>query len=355
MKLGLVGTMNNGALDIPLARYLPDQLRAELDPGAPALGIPSTEQALHLPIEGRLWFQEAYATIDGGDVRVRIGRQKFYTGTGYAYNPIDLFNRKNPVDPTYEIDGLDALLIEAALPAAVHVQGLIVVGPDLASTGIMARGRTSAGGWDLAAQYSRTRRERVDWQAIDNVQTLAALALGAPTPTATFDWQLVAGEIAGDVYGVGVHAEGGWAFVRSVDDPGTLTDADHLRLLVGVDTTTSFGLTLMAEYMHLGDGATSRHELGLNQRLAAFTGEVLAADRDTLFVGGSVGLTPMIDTSVYAIVSLNDTSGVVTPSITVDVTTGAQVRLMAYVPVGSRAGVNGEAGPGAFVRAKVWF
>ena len=42
-------------------------------------------------------------------LRIRAGRQQLSWGKGYSYNPTDLFHVKNPIDPTYEKEGVNAL------------------------------------------------------------------------------------------------------------------------------------------------------------------------------------------------------------------------------------------------------
>ena len=41
-----------------------------------------------------------------------IGKQPISLGTGYAWNPLDIFNRKDLIDPTYEQAGINALRME---------------------------------------------------------------------------------------------------------------------------------------------------------------------------------------------------------------------------------------------------
>jgi hypothetical protein len=358
-SVSTVGIIYSGASQIPAAPYFPAELEAALVPPGAAPGLPGASDFLRFELEDRLYLHEAFVTLRTDWLTVRAGRHKYYSGTGFAYNPIDLLNRKNPLDPTYELDGLDGILVKVNLPLQSELQGFVRFGERFATTDYVAKLKTVAGGWDFCLQYTFATRARIDWDAINTPAAVAALAAGEPMATFTrrFPWHLVAGALAGELLGVGIHAEGGYAFVMNPigGDVGMLAHAgkDHERFLLGLDYTFDFQLYVLVEYMRLGQGRTQTSQITLSDRMAALTGEILAADRDTAFLGTSYPITDLAELAVYAIIGCDDPSAIINPWLLVDLYPGLKLSLSAFVPVGAESGQNGRLGYGGFARVRL--
>ena len=349
--IGIVGTLNSGATDFDLTRYMPDDIQQKLVPGA--------SEIFKQGLKNEIFLQEAFGTLYMPNFRLRIGRHKFYTGTGYAYNPIDVFNYKNPLDPTYEINGIDSVLASIELPHQMEIQGFMKFADRFSSSGYMLRLKTYMSGWDVALQYSQHIEDRVDWETLNTSESVDALTQGAPFESFTreFRWRLIGGEFAGELGGIGIHGEGGYTFIKSRGDSGTLTDAeeDHERFLIGADYTFDFQLYLIAEYLRIGQGRTDKSEITLNDRMAYLSGEILSINRDTVFTGFTYPLTDLMDFSLYAIVACNDPSVIVNPWLQYSVYPGVNLSITAYIPAGDEQSQNGKSGPGGFIRLKFSF
>lgn len=357
--MGIVGLLYSGNTDVTLGPYLPAATQASLFPGDPTLDLPPATSLLRYPLDNHVYLQELFATLHLPHVKVRIGRHKLYTGTGYAFNPIDLFNRKDPLDPTYEVDGIDALSLSVDLPAEVELQAVAKLGARLDLSDYLGRVRVSVAGWDLALQYTHHLRHRIDWIAVTSPRGVAALTLGAPLDSfeRQFRWHLIAGEVAGELFGIGVHAEGGYAFIEAKGDPGSLAHAaqDHERFLVGLDYTFDNQLYVIAEYMRIGQGRQRNADIDLNDRLGMFTGETLAIGSDTLFAGASYPITELWELALYGIVNLDDPSTMVTPWVRAGLYENVSLSMSGVIPIGDGTGQLGQVGPGGFVRLRVSF
>lgn len=350
--IGLVGTINKGAIDVSLTGYMPDDVQNAL--------LPGVEQVFrYTSQEEELFLQEAFGTLYLDHLHLRVGRHKFYTGTGYAYNPIDLFNVKDPLDPTYETDGQDALLLTLQLPWQSEIQGMIRVDDHVDTTEYLARVTTYCKGWDLALQYTHAHQERVDWGTLNTEDALTRLAQGMPIDTyiRNFRWHLVAAEFSGELLGWGFYGEGGYALIDAEEGKGTLRDANknHERLLLGIDHTFETQWYVLLEYLRLGQGRTKRRDITLSDRMAYLTGEILSINRDTLFTGLSYPLTDLIDGSLYTIIGLNDSSAILNPWLVYNIRPGISLSLTANIPVGNQKSQVGESGPSGFFRLKYHF
>jgi len=57
----------------------------------------------------QLYFRNAFLRIRISSLTLQFGRQQIGWGTGYAFNPTNVFQKKSILDPSYELDGVDAL------------------------------------------------------------------------------------------------------------------------------------------------------------------------------------------------------------------------------------------------------
>jgi hypothetical protein len=345
--IGLVGVINKGATKVSLTDYLPDDLQSCI--------FPEVKDLFQYQLEEEdIFVQEAFGTLYTDHVRLRVGRHKFYSGTGYAYNPIDLFNVKDPLDPTYETGGLDALLLSLNFPHQTELEGLVRYDDQLETTDYLLRLKTYLRGWDLALQYTHSLQSRVDWEALNSEDALAAFAQGGSFEAFTreFRWHLIAAEFAGELWDWGVYGEGGYALIDAPEEAGTLRAAadDHERLLLGLDHTFAMQLYVMLEYLRLGQGRTDTAEITLNDRLAYLNGEILSINRDTLFSGLSYPLTDLLDFSLYAIIGCNDVSVLLNPWLVYDLRPGLTFSLSLNLPIGDEKGQNGKSGASGFAR-----
>jgi hypothetical protein len=342
----LVGFLNSGKTKVNLFEYMPS--------ASPS--VPVAPELFEHEFENDLYLQEAFGTLYTGGFKLRVGRHKFYSGTGFAFNPIDLFNRKDPLDPTYEVDGLDSVLASYELPNQSEIQGVVRLGNDFDTTDYQARLKTHVQGWDLAFQYTNHTRRRVDWESLNTEETLSR-GESFSSFERDFDWRLVAGEFSGELWGVAFRGEGGYAFVDAPDEIGTLVKAgkSHARFLIGVDYTFDSQVYLIAEYMHLGQGRTEASEITLNDRMAYFTGEILTIDRDTLFTGASYPITPLAELSLYGIIGVNDPSMILNPWLTWSLRPALKLSVSGALPLGNQESQSGNFGVAGFVRLRYSF
>jgi hypothetical protein len=334
--LSFIGVSNTGDREFGLTGYLPERVENQIpEDWRSAYGYQLQNESSYL--------QEAYGEWVSERVSLRFGRHKFYSGTGYAYNPIDLFNRKNPVDPTYETNGQDAVLLTLKLDSGTEIEAVVRSEDDYKNLDAQARVKGFIGDWDVAAGLTRCGKKRIDW------------IMGGMERK--FVWNMVSAEFSGEVMGVGLYGEGGWVMVDKPDDPGSLSRAgrDHARLLIGMDYTFESQLYVMAEYLRLGQGREGADELDLNDRFAYLTGEILSTNKDTLFLGASYPLTDLIDFSLYGIVNCNESSLILNPWIIWDLHEGLKLSASMSIPAGDDEGSNGRMGISGFLRLRYSF
>ncbi|NQV38390.1 MAG: hypothetical protein HQ509_10345, partial [Candidatus Marinimicrobia bacterium] len=78
------------------------------------LGTPDSSRISDYPlaITDTLYLDNLYARLSFSKADITIGRQPLSLGSGYAWNPLDIFNSKDIMDPTYDQPGVMAFRIE---------------------------------------------------------------------------------------------------------------------------------------------------------------------------------------------------------------------------------------------------
>jgi len=69
----------------------------------------------NITFSDRTFLDNAYLKLSLKAFDLTVGKQQISLGTGYVWNPTDVFNIKDPLDPTYEQPGHNALRVDVAL------------------------------------------------------------------------------------------------------------------------------------------------------------------------------------------------------------------------------------------------
>jgi len=357
-KVGVVGRVPIGTKDVDYVPFMPRRVREEFIPDDPVTGRPGTGSYLVASVEGDFYLQEAYADLDFHRVYFRLGRQKIETGIGYSYAPTDLLNRKNPLDPTFEIDGFDAAKMGIRISPRAEFSALVVT-KDMPT--YLGRFESTGQEWKAALQFTSVSRRRVNWNYINTDAGLDWLNQGGAVWDfeRNFRWNQVSGEFRKNLRGTQVYGEAGWVFIE--DLPGNSIPipeefvADHERFLVGIDRTFESQIRILFEYMRQGDGRASAIPIDLNDMMAFNFGETLSADRDNLFSECFFPLKKQVQFTVKTLAVLNHAAVFVNPWFHFDL--HPQVRLSAsvYKFFGTEGSSYEDIGIGAYTQLKLMF
>ncbi len=345
LSVAIVGTRYSGYKTINLCDYLPEE---EASRFPTAVSYDKTDD---------IWFQEAYGSLYLGQTTLRAGRQKYYTGTGYAWNPTDLFNWKDVFDPAYEIEGLDSVLFARSLPGDSLVSLYYSFGTshdrpqrdyvESEDGDYQFKLKTHLFSWEITLQHSDVIKEYVDYEGVLN-GTVDPTAMTSP-----IRWKLNALEVSGELAGIGIHAEGGEYTLSRPDDkdgdlPGKLES--HTKYLVGADYTFENGVFVILEYYHEGLGETNLEDYSLNQRMAYYSGERDSLGKDNYYLGTSFPVTDFSTLALYVITNGNDGSTILNPWFTWIADDDISLYLSAQIPDGEEESAIGRSGSVLFGR-----
>ncbi|MQY63187.1 MAG: hypothetical protein GH143_02595, partial [Calditrichaeota bacterium] len=243
---------------------------------------------------------------------ITAGKQQISLGTGYAWNPVDIFNIKELLDPTYEQAGVTALRMELPLADRMGLDLILVPEDSWENSAKMVQGKIGLGSFDLTANITEYNAPNPYWRLPIDTTT--------PPPTHTIR-QRIGGSLVGEVLGVGIWGEGLWDLK---DHP-----IEFDEYLIGLDYTFDFRTYLMVEYYHNGGGVADRDSLKFDDFLYSLSGQSHSLMQDYAFVVVHHPLTDLISVGLLGFANLNDKSFMVAPSLDWSIFENVNISLLA--------------------------
>ncbi len=267
-----------------------------------ALETPALEKYMrHLPYSSfypseRLILDRAMVKLYFDAFDLYAGRQIVAWGTGYGFNPTDIWNKKNPADPKAPKTGVSAVRAEIPLGGMSGLTLVASPGTDLEHTGAGFRLKGNAGRFDMSICGMRT---------LDADDEL----LGLPE-------KLIGGfDMAGQIGEVGVWMEAAATNPKRSGKGYFDLDEAYLQLDAGFDYTFEGGLYVLSEYYLNGLGKKSSGEYGGLDLLRLFGGDMAGFGRHYALAGASREAAERFILSGFVLGNLTDDSFMLLPSV----------------------------------------
>lgn len=305
--------------------------------------IPQTLQEFYvLPFEDRSYLDNAYVRLSIRFFDLTAGKQQISLGTGYAWNPTDLFNTKDLLDPTYEQPGHNAIRLD--MPLGMTSTMTILWGPQeswIRSVKLI-QFKTQLNRFDLTIMG-------MEKQHIVHDYTQFQMDLMNPGFLELFENRKMFGfSTAGELFGLGVWGELAY---HKLDISESFTD-----WLVGFDYTFDSGTYVMTEYYQSGQAKHDSDDYDLNDWMRYLASEQKAIARDQVYALVQHPITDLIQLGTSVIAAVSDGSFGILP--TLNATPYENVEILAYLNFyfgNTGSAYNKQLGNGGFIRAKVYF
>ena len=320
----------HGATRVNTLDLIPDRVVSEYA-DSQGTTVDSLRPLFDIELEDENFLDNAYATMYFERVNIRIGKQQLPWGTGYTWNPTDIFNVKNALDPTYEKEGVNAFKVELPFTIEGMITAILGIDEDLGSSTKALKGKYHILGFDLSLSF--VEKEQVGFDYISSGELSEKR-------------RLFGVDFSGQVLGLGVWGEG----ARNV-----MEDSDNFgQHLLGADYTLENGLYLMGEYYKNGLGKTDKKHYDFNDWMRLLGDEGQNLGKDYLFFGERYPIGELWTWANYLVINLNDTSGVFFPWFDYSLGDNTELSFVGYIPFGKRETEFGEFGIGGFARIRVY-
>ena len=312
--------------------FLPESITSKI--------LQEMESLYVLPFSNRNFLDNAYIKLALKKFDLTFGKQQLSFGTGYVWNPMDVFNIKDILDPTYEQPGHNAVRIDVPLGSVYTLTALFSPEDNLDNSDklIQFKGRISH------FDYSFVAIEK-QWRFHDYTKFDQEIMNFSELPEKR---QLLGVSTAGELLGVGLWAEYGYNEMER--------SKDFYELVVGADYTFDFQTYFMTEYYRNTLGKTNHKQYDLDDWMRLLASEQKSISRDQVYVFFQHPITDFIDLGSSGIFCFSDNSFALVP--TLNYSFSENLDIMAYLNF--NFGEDGTAyskstGNGGVLRARIYF
>jgi len=303
--------------------------------------IPAGMRSIYtIPFNDRSFLDNAYFKLALEKFDITVGKQQISLGTGYVWNPTDIFNIKDPLDPTYEQPGHNAARVDIPLSSDYTLSALYSSEEDWQKSGKLVRLKGRVSRFDIALIAIESDWTFHDYTAIDTAKmNFAAM----PERRRLF------GVItAGELLGMGTWLE--YAY-NKMDK-----SKDFYELAAGTDYTFDFETYVMVEYYRNMLGKTDYKKYDLNDWMRSYASEQKAVARDQVYALVQHPVSDFVTLGSSFIYSISDNSLAIVPAVNYSFSENMDITAYLNTNIGKEGTVfSRNSGDGGIVRARIYF
>jgi hypothetical protein len=309
--------------------YLPDPIADE---------IPAAFRSYYvLPFNDQSKLDNAFIRISFKRWDLTAGRQQISLGTGYAWNPTDLFNIKDLFDPTYEQPGHNAIRADVALASRWNLTALIGPEENWDRSAKLLTTKIGLGRFDISVTVIEKTWLYHDYQSFSEYSFS-----GEPE-----ERRLIGGSMVGELLGLGVWIEGGYNNMHK--------STDFTELTAGLNYTFESGTFLMLEYFYNSACSTNEEDYTLNDWMRYFSAEQKTLTRHQLYTLIQHPISDLTQIGL-SVITAGDGSLALLPILTTTPFENMEVTAYTNFYFGSElSAFNRKLGNGGLIRLRVYF
>ena len=286
---------------------------------------------LPYPLTDTLFLDNAYLDFHHDRFDLTLGRQQIPSGVGYAWNPTDLFNHKDMMDPTYEDTGVPATRIDVPFGMNMTFTGIVQPGNSWNNSTQYYQMKTGLGRFDLSLLYGKAAYSEIGLLFAGN-----------------WDRELGGVNLEGELFGLGARAE---LAVNRLD-----YDSDNLKyeFIIGGDYTFDNSLYLLGEFYH-NDFGVKVDDTQFDDYLIFLAGQRKSLNQNYFFLMAMYPLGDLLAGSLFGIANLDDGSFAINPQLIYNIFEDVELSLLASVFVGDDRDEFGYQSAGLRLRLRAYF
>ncbi len=267
---------------------------------------------------------------------VRVGKQQLTWGTGYVWNPTNVFHKKNMLDPTYEQTGVNAIKLEVPFKGEGMLTGVLSVNDAFDNSTYAFKVKKYLAGFDISLSYVYYEYSMTDFYTFTEIKE---------------DRHQIGGDFSGSIGGIGIYGE----VVYRMKTGKTGAD-NYGNYIVGLNYFFQNGLYIMGEYYYNEKGKDDYKNYDINDWMlyAGEYGENLG--KHYLYAGSRIPIGDFFNLSTFLLYNVSDNSGMVYPWLEYSLGDNTELSGSIYIPFGGA--INTEFagyGLGGMARIKIYF
>lgn len=322
----------HGKTEWNILDYLAPSVTSKIPPGMESLYV--------LQFSDRKFLDNAYIKLAIKCFDLTLGKQQISLGTGYVWNPTDVFNIKDVLDPTYEQPGHNALRLDVTLGSSYTLTALYSPEDSWKESArlIQFKGRIPHFDYTLIAIEKLWRFH--DYRQFDS-ENMNFLEMPEKR-------RLLGGSLVGELFGLGVWAEYGYNIMEN--------SKDFHELVIGTDYTFDFQTYAMVEFYQNTLGKTDYEKYDINDWMRLFAAEQKAISRDQVYVFVQHPVTDLLILGLSSLYSISDNSLALIPTLNYSLSENVDIMAYLNLNLGKEGKVFSKSqGNGGLIRARVYF
>ncbi len=239
--------------------YLPEDITAIIPP--------QFRDFYAFPFENRIFLDNAYLKFALKHFDITVGRQQISLGSAYVWNPTDMFNTKDVLDPTYEQPGHNAIRVDIPMGSRAGMTALYGVEDDWKGSSKLFQFKGGISRFDFILMAAEKMWTFHDYTGFDSI---TSYFLGNPEKR-----QMLGGSLAGDLFGMGIWAEYAFSNMES--------SGDFYEFSAGIDYTFDFQTYFLLEYYRNTRARKDKEDYTFNDWMRFIAAEQKALSRDQVY------------------------------------------------------------------------
>ena len=287
-------------------------------------------------MQNDITLDNVYLSYYSDNFNFRVGKQQLSWGTGYLWNPTNIFHKKDMLDPTYEQVGVNALKVEFPFKGEGMLTGVISTNDKFNNSTYAVKAKKYLLGFDVSLSYVYYEYSTTDFYSFTDLNE---------------NRQQIGGDFSGSIGGIGIYGEA--VYRMKTEKTGS---ANYGNYVLGLNYFFQNGLYLMGEYYYNEKGKDDYNNYNMNDWMNYMGpyGENLG--KQYIFLGSRLPIGDYMNISAFLLYNISDNSGMVYPWL--DYSLGDNTELMAtvYIPFGESSDTEFAGyGLGAMARLRVYF
>lgn len=322
----------HGKIQWDIPEFLPHQI---------SQSVPEPLREIYrLPFNDRNFLDNAFIKIAFQYFDLTVGKQQISTGTGYVWNPTDVFNIKDLFDPTYEQPGHNAARMDLPIGSRYTMTALYAPDENWQNSTKLIRFKGRIARFD----YALLGIEK-GWRFHNYTQFDFQLQNFTEFPEKR---QLIGVSTAGEIVSVGLWAEYGYNQME-------VTENFH-ELVIGGDYTFDFQTYVMVEFYQNSLAKNDYRQYDLNDWMRMLTNEQKSMTRNQLYGFIQHPVTDFITLGTSTIYSVSDQSLSLIPTLNYSLAQNLEVLAYLNFNFGREGTVYSKStGNGGMLRARLYF
>lgn len=303
--------------------------------------LPEEMRALYvIPFTNDTFLDNAYIKLGFKSFDLTVGKQQISLGTGYVWNPTDVFNIKDVLDPTYEQPGHTALRLDVPLGSVYTLTALYSPEETWKRSTKLVQFKGNISHFD----YYIIAVER-EWSFHDYTE---------------FDYEnmnfldvserrkMLGGSTVGELLGLGVWAEYAYNWMAESED--------FYELVVGGDYTFDSQTYVMMEYYRNTLGKSDYQDYDINDWMRFLAAEQKAICQDQAYVFVQHPATDLLNVGLQTVFCFSDGSLAFVPTLGYSLSDNVEIYAYLNFNLGKEGTVYGKnMGNGALIRLRAYF